>query len=59
VPSLVSKLREHYEEMKGRPDLTLLQYLADRGYEGDGVDRVVSDVTNEIMRIVQDDTVTL
>ncbi len=25
VPSLVSKLRERYEETKGRPDLTLLQ----------------------------------
>jgi hypothetical protein len=45
----------------GRPDLTLtlLQYLADRGYEGDDVDRVVSDVTNEIIRIVEDGFVTL
>jgi hypothetical protein len=38
VPSLVSKLKEHYEETKGRPDLTLLQYLAARGYEGKDVD---------------------
>jgi hypothetical protein len=43
----------------GRPDLTLLQYLADRGCEGDDVNRVVSDATNKIMRIVQDGAVTL
>jgi hypothetical protein len=54
VPSLVSKLRECYEETKGRPDLTLLQYLADRGYEEDDVDRVVSEVTNN--RVVSEVT---
>jgi SOS response regulatory protein OraA/RecX len=68
VPSLVSKLRERHEETKGRPDLTLLQYLADRGYEGDDVDRVVSEVTNnrvvsEVtnnnMRMVEDGSVPL
>jgi hypothetical protein len=53
VPSLVSKLREPYAETKGRPDLTLLQYLADQGYEGDNVDR------NENMRIVEDGAVTV
>jgi hypothetical protein len=46
VPSLVSKLRERYEETKGRPDLTLLQYLADRGgYEGHDVDCAVSEMS--------------
>jgi hypothetical protein len=68
VPSLASKLRERYDETKGRPDLTLLQYLADGGYEGDDVDRVVSEVTNnhvvsEVtnnnMRIVEDGSVPL
>ena len=68
VPSLVSKLRERYKETKGRPDLTLLQYRADRGYEGDDVDRVVSEVrnnrvdsevTNNNMRIVEDGSVPL
>jgi hypothetical protein len=58
VPSLVLKLRECYAETKGRPDLTLLQYLADQGYEGDDVDRVVSEVMKENMRIVKDGAVT-
>ena len=68
VPSLASKLRERYDETKGRPDLTLLQYLADRGNEGDDVDRVVSEVrnnrvdsevTNNNMRILEDGSVPL
>jgi hypothetical protein len=59
VPSLVSKLRERYEETKGRPEMTLKEYLADRGYDGDDVDRVMSEVTTEIMRIVEDGAVTL
>jgi hypothetical protein len=46
-------------DANGHPDLTLLQYLADRGYEGDDVDRVVSDVTNNIVRIVEDCAVML
>jgi hypothetical protein len=59
VPSVVSKLRERYEETKGRPEMTLKEYLADRGYDGDDVDRVISEVTTEIMRIVEDGAVTL
>ena len=59
VPSLVSKLRERYEETKGRPEMTLKEYLADRGYDGNDVDRVISEVRTEIMRIVEDGAVTL
>jgi hypothetical protein len=39
--------------------MTLKEYLADRGYDGDNVDRVISEVTTEIMRIVKDGAVTL
>jgi hypothetical protein len=59
LPSLVSKLRERYEETKGRPEMTLKEYLADRGYDGNDVDRVISEVRTEIMRIVEDGAVTL
>jgi hypothetical protein len=51
VPSLVSKLREQHEETKYHPELSLKQYLADRGYEGDDVDCVISQVISEIMRL--------
>jgi hypothetical protein len=57
VPSLVSKLRERYEETKGCPNLSLKQYLADQGYEGNDVDQVMSEVKSEFIRIVQDSAV--
>jgi hypothetical protein len=41
VPSNVPQLRARYEETKDRTDLTLETYLADRGYEGEDVDRVL------------------
>jgi hypothetical protein len=59
VPSLVSKLRDHHEETKGCSDLSLKQYLADQDYEGNDVNCVISEVTNEIMGIVEDGAVTL
>jgi hypothetical protein len=59
VPSLVSKLRERYEGTKGRPDLSLKEYLADQGYDGDNVDCVISEVKNEYRRIIEDGAVTL
>jgi hypothetical protein len=59
VPSLISKLRECYEETKGCPHLSLQQYLADQGYEGSNVDHVVSEVTNESTRINADDAIAL
>jgi hypothetical protein len=50
VPSLLSK---RYEETKDYPDLSLKQYLADQGYEGDDVDCVTPKVTSEIsMRMI-------
>ena len=48
VPSLKAQLKQRYGETKDRPELTLKQFLADRGYDGDDVDRIVSEfsVTN-------------
>ncbi len=59
VPSLVSKLKERYDETQARPDLCLTEYLADRGYEGEDVDRVITCVTTEIMGTVQEGVVTM
>jgi hypothetical protein len=39
--------------------MTLKEYLADQGYDGDDVNRVISEVTTEIMRIVEDGAVML
>ena len=50
VPSLKAQLKQRYDETKDRPELTLKQFLSDRGYDGDDVDRIVSEfsVTNTI-----------
>ena len=44
---------------QARPDLCLTEYLADRGYEGEDVDRVLTCVTTEIMGTVQEGVVTM
>ena len=49
VPSTISQLRERYEETKDRPDLTLKSYLADRGYEGEDVCRLLCSITTELV----------
>lgn len=59
MPSLVSKLKERYDETQARPDLCLTEYLAHRGYEGEDVDRVITCVTTEIMGTVQEGVVTM
>ena len=50
VPSLKAQLKQRYDETKDRPELTLKQFLSDRGCDGDDVDRIVSEfsVTNTI-----------
>jgi hypothetical protein len=48
VPSNVPQLRAGYEETKGRANLTLETYLADRGYEGEEVDRVLCVLASEL-----------
>jgi hypothetical protein len=50
VPSLKAQLKQRYDETKDRPELILKQFLSDRGYDGDDVDRIVSEfsVTNTI-----------
>jgi hypothetical protein len=43
VPSLKPLLKQRYDETHERLDLTLVQFLADRGYDGDDVDQIVSE----------------
>jgi hypothetical protein len=43
VPTLKGTLKQRYDETNDRPDLTLIQFLADRGYNGDDVDHIVSE----------------
>ncbi len=51
VPSNVPQLRARYEETKDRADLTLETYLADRGYEGEDVDRVLCLLASELVAV--------
>jgi hypothetical protein len=48
VPLNIPQLRAQYEETKGRTNLTLGMYLADRGYKGEGVDQVLCLLTTEL-----------
>jgi hypothetical protein len=54
VPSNVPQLRARYEETKDGANLTLEAYLADRGYEGEDVDRVLCLLTNELVAVEND-----
>jgi hypothetical protein len=51
VPSNVPQLKARYGETKDRPDLTLKTYLADRGYEGEDVGRILCSSTNELVAV--------
>ena len=42
VPSLLIDLKDRFLETYQRPDLTLMEHLADRGYQGEDVDRIVA-----------------
>jgi hypothetical protein len=59
VPSLVSKLKERYDETQAHPELCLTECLADRGYEGEDVDHVIICVTTKIMGTFQEGVVTM
>ena len=41
VPQLLTKLKERYNEVKGRETLTLTQYLTDRGLDKDEESRAI------------------
>jgi hypothetical protein len=47
VPSGIGKLRERFHETKDRHDFTLKQFLSDRGYEGDDVNRILLSIQNK------------
>jgi hypothetical protein len=51
VPSNVPQLKARYGETKDRPDLTMKTHLADRGFEGDDVERILCSTTNEIVTV--------
>ena len=59
VPSNVPQLRARYEETKDRVNLTLEAYLADRGYEGEDVDRVLCLLASELVAVENNGVITV
>ena len=52
MPLNVPQLKLRYWEIKDRPaDFTMKTYLADRGYEGDDVERILCSTTNELVAV--------
>lgn len=47
VPQNAGPIKQRYQEVRGRPVMTIPEYLADRGYSEDIVERVLSTFTDK------------